>query len=497
VTARDRDGVEVTAPQPLTFVTGPLPADFPTIVLLQSNPERMEPGYTLFRGMNNGTGKGYLTIVDSSAEVVWYSGVSSLLDVRQLSNGDLFVPLLNSFFEMNMLGQTVRTWILPSGKPYNHEAYPTVRGTILYLSDASVVVTNFPTSGTNPNAPTKTTNVWHQPVVEISATNASLLNTWLPINMIDQLRISYLVYSSPASALYGVDWMHANAITESPQDDSLIVSMRHQNAVIKFSRSTGQLKWILGTPADWGPQWQPYLLTPVGTPFDWPYGQHATKYTPQGTLLMFDDGNYRAMPFLAALPDPSNYSRAVEYQINETNMTISQVWEYGAPPVSPSIYCISRGDAEWLNQTTNILITYADTAYVGGVPPDPAATNAHIVRIQEVTHEASPQIVFDFALFDYGNTNSAYKGYASYRSNRIRDLYAPMPVTNLTVEFTGTQANLQFSGDEVRLYTIEASTDLAQWESLGTATSDGEGNFNFADDLTDGSPARYYRVLTQ
>ncbi|MDB6065895.1 MAG: Arylsulfotransferase [Pedosphaera sp.] len=496
-TVQDKNGVEVASPQHLTFVTAALPSDFPTIVLLQSNPERMEPGYTLLRGVNNGTGRGYLMIVDSAAEVVWYSGATSTLDVRQLWNGDLFVPLLNSFYEMNMVGQTVRTWVLPSGKPYNHEAYPTEHGTILYMSDASEVITGFPSSATNPNAPKITTNLWHQPVVEISTTNAALLNTWLPVNMLDPRRISYLTFTSPASAQYGVDWGHANAITESPSDNSLIVSLRTQNAVIKFSRATGQLKWILGTPDNWGPQWQPYLLTPVGTPFEWQFGQHAPKITPRGTLLLFDDGNYRASPFVSTpVPDPSNYSRAVEYQINETNMTVSQVWEYGAAP-APSIYSVSRGDAEWLNQRTNVLITFADTAYVGGVPPDPFATNAHIVRVQEVTHEASPQILFDFALFDYGNPNVAYKGYAAYRSNRIRDLYPPKPVTDLAVDINNSQANLTFSGDEVRLYTVQASTDMVAWANLGTASSDGSGNFTFVDNLAGGSSNHYYRVQTQ
>jgi hypothetical protein len=495
VTVLDKDGNQAVAPQPLTFITAPLPGDFPKIVLLESKPDKMEPGYTLFRGQNNNNSKGYLTIVDSSAEVVWYSGVTSSLDVRQLSNGDLWIPALNSILEINMLGQTVKTRILPSGKPYNHECYLTDHGTILYLSDATRVVTNFPTSATNPNAPARTTNVWHQPVIELSATNLAVVNTWLPIDMLDPRRISYFTFTS-WSAVYGVDWGHANAITEDPRDDSLIVSFRHQNAVIKFSRSTGQLKWILGNHDNWPPQLQQYLLTPVGTPFEWPYGQHAPKITPQGTLLLFDDGNYRASPFDTFLPDANNYSRAVEYQIDEDRMEISQVWEYGASP-APSIFSVSRGDAEWLNQTGNILITYADTSYVNGSVPSPVAPNAHIVRIQEVTHEENPEVVFDFALSDENNTNTTYKGYAAYRGNRIRDLYPTQPVGDLRLEFINGSARLKFSGDEARIYTIEVSEDLANWARLGTASSDGEGNFTFQHESLAGSPAQYYRVLTQ
>ncbi|EEF58996.1 aryl-sulfate sulfotransferase [Pedosphaera parvula] len=496
VTVKDRLGNEATAANPLTFITAPLPSDFPTINLLQSNPEKMEPGYTLFRPVNNNDSKGYLTIVNSAAEVVWYSGATSSLDVRQLSNGDLWVPLLTSINEINMLGQTVKTWTLPAGKPYNHESYLTDHGTILYLSDATRVVTSFPTSATITNALTKTTNVWHQPVIELWATNAALANIWQPIDILDPRRISYLTFSSPASA-YGVDWMHANAITEDPRDNSLIVSLRHQNAVVKFSRATGQLKWILGTHDNWGPEFQPYLLTPVGEPFEWQYGQHATKITPQGTLLLFDDGNFRGSPFATPpLPDSQNYSRAVEYQIDEERMEVSQVWEYGASPATP-IYSVSRGDTEWMNQSGNVLITYADTAYVNNLPCSQYSTNAHMARIQEVTHDAVPEVVFDFAVFDYGNTSSTYKGYACYRANRIRDLYPTKPVTDLSVQYVNSQAQLRFSGDEARLYYISTSTDLVNWTTLGTANSDGEGNFTYLHEQSPDDPFHYYRVLTQ
>ncbi|MDB6124452.1 MAG: Arylsulfotransferase [Pedosphaera sp.] len=494
ITAFDKNGNEITAPQPLTFITGPLPADFPTIVLFQSKPDKMEPGYTLFRGQNNGNNKGYLTIVDNAAEVVWYSGINSSLDVRQLPNGDLWIPLITSIVEINMLGQTTKTLSLPSGKPYNHECFPTDHGTILYLSDATRVVTNFPTSSTNPNAPRQTTNVWHQPVIELAASNATVINTWLPIDMIDPTRIDYLTFS--ASSTFGKDWSHANAITEDPRDDSLIVSLRHQDAVIKFSRATGKLKWILGNHANWGPQFQPYLLNPVGEPFEWQYGQHAPKITPQGTLLLFDDGNFRASPFDTSLPDSQNYSRAVEYQIDEERMEVSQVWQYGASP-APSIYSVSRGDAEWLNESGNVLLTFADVAYMNGATPSSFAPAAHAVRIVEVTHDAVPEVVFDFALFDFNNTSSTYKGYACYRGNRIRDLYPPLPVNDLNVRYANGQAVLHFSGDELRLYVIQASTDLVHWDKIGTANSDGNGNFNYDDELSGGSQTYYYRVITQ
>src|SRR4029077_8272924 len=136
-------------------------------------------GYTLFRIVNNNAQKAYITIVDQGGEVVWYSGVATTLDVRQLPDGNLFIPLTTNFVEVNMLGQTVQTWNVPSDWAINfHDGVPTSHGTILYLNDASRIVDNFPTSATNPNAPSATTPVLYNRVVEISGPKSSLLNTW-------------------------------------------------------------------------------------------------------------------------------------------------------------------------------------------------------------------------------------------------------------------------------------------------------------------------------
>ena len=227
-----------------------------------------------------------------------------------------------------------------------HDGDPTDHGTILYLADALKTVTDFPTSATNPDAPTANASVLYQSVVEISATNSAVLNTWSPIDLLDPRRITYLFeQASDNLSTTGWDTEHSDAVIEDPGRDSVIVSLRAQNAVCKFSRATGQLVWILGPPENWGPQWQPYLLTPVGVPFAWQYGQHSPVFTPQGTLMLYDDGNYRASPFDPSVPDSSNYSRAVEYSIDEETMEVFQVWQYGSATVGDWFYTAFQGHA--------------------------------------------------------------------------------------------------------------------------------------------------------
>jgi hypothetical protein len=471
-----------------------LPAGFTEITVLKSDPDRMEPGYTLFRGLNYGDPP-YVIIVDNLGEVVWYSTPLTLQDVRQLPNGDLFVPTSTRFTEYNMLGEVVQTWPVPSTRLINgHEDFYTDHGTILYFSNTNRIVTNFPSSATISNAPTRTTNVQYQLVQEISIADGSLLNSWSTLDMLDPRRISYLTFATPTSP---VDWGHANSIIEDPSDDSLIVSVRHQNAVIKFSRATGQLKWILGPPANWGPPFQPYLLTPVGEPFRWNYGQHAAELTPQGTLIMHDNGNYRASPFDAWVPDASNYTRAVEYSINEDTMEVSQVWEYAS--TNETLFSGALGDAHYLKQTGNVLVHYGNISYVNRAHPSLHAPTAFMVRIKEVTHDLDPEVLFDLALWDYTNTNGGYAGCFSYRSYRIPDLYSvlPQPVSDLMVTLTNETPHLAFSGDASRTYIVEASTNLVNWDPLGMATLSAGANFDFDDPQEADFPQRYYRVVTQ
>jgi hypothetical protein len=494
VTVYDQHRNQAVAPQPLVFITSPLPTNFPVLTLLQSVPDQMEPGYTLFGVVANLSRIAYHVIVDSSGEVVWYSSIPALLEIRQLTNGDFFLFGSASFMEIDLLGQTVKTWTVPSNLPIDiHEGVPTAHDTILYLTDSSTVVSNYPTSTTVSNAPVATANnVLYQNVVEISADDASVLNTWSPINDLDPRRITYLTTIGPPSW----DSEHCNAVTEDPSDNSLIISMRDQNAVIKISRATGQLIWILGPPDNWGPQWQPYLLTPVGLPFGWQYGQHSPVITPRGTLMLYDDGNFRASPFALPVADANNYSRAVEYAIDQTNMTVSQVWDYGRDDAL-QFYTDKVGSAYPLPQTGNILVTFGSVRYVNGAPPSSYGVNATMARIQEVTYDAAPTVLFDLAVTEYNNTNVVFRDCSVYRSHRIPDLYGhlPQPVADLTLEYQNGISHLQFSADTTRTYIVQASSDLQNWQSLGIAEEAEDGTFEFDDPST--SLTRYYRILSQ
>ena len=81
VSVVDAAGNQTTAGRDIVVTTDPLPPGFPPIAVV-SNPDRMEPGVTLFdvipRGVNEDFGHA-LIAVDETGEVVWYHRASMCL----------------------------------------------------------------------------------------------------------------------------------------------------------------------------------------------------------------------------------------------------------------------------------------------------------------------------------------------------------------------------------------------------------------------------------
>ena len=144
-------------------------------------------------------------------------------------------------------------------------------------------------------------------------------------------------------------------------------------AVVRFPRiwmSSGEcrLKWILGTHANWGERWQNLLLTPAQG-LEWQYHQHDPSVTHEGTFMVFDNGNNRAVPFEPQVPPTDNASRAVEFAVNADTMTVEQVWSYGDGDADP-IYANFVSGAYRLPETGNVFVTF------GGVITDPFGEHA-------------------------------------------------------------------------------------------------------------------------
>ncbi len=210
------------------------------------------------------------------------------------------------------------------------------------------------------------------------------------------------------------DWSHANALVLDPSTDSWIVSLRHQDCLVKIGRQSGQIEWILGDHDRWALTWQPYLLTPVGTGFQWQYHQHAPELQADGSMLVFDNGNGRAIPPAPALSPAQSYSRAVRFRVDEGNHTVAQPWAYGGPPggSGPSFYSFFVSSAYRMAATGNVLV--CDGGKI-------TATGRMYARLFEVTDEVLPQVVFDCEIGADGVTST--ESYFAYRAYRLPSVY--------------------------------------------------------------------------
>ncbi|MBT0821913.1 aryl-sulfate sulfotransferase [Campylobacter lari] len=172
----------------------------------------------------------------------------------------------------------------------------------------------------------------------------------------------------------GRNWAHVNSVDYDPSDDSIIISSRHQSAIIKIGRDK-KVKWILGAHKGWGEKYKKVLLQPIDKNgkkivcedeyskcpgyenedggFDFTWTQHTAFRIDEKSdkryiyITAFDNGDARGIeqPAFASM----KYSRAVVYKIDQKNKTVEQIWEYGK----------QRGN-EWFSPVTSLTEYHKD-----------------------------------------------------------------------------------------------------------------------------------------
>jgi len=155
----------------------------------------------------------------------------------------------------------------------------------------------------------------------------------------------------------GVDWFHMNSAIYSAADDTLIVSSR-ENFIVKLDYQTGEPKWLLGDPTKhWYvdfPSLRALALTLTSGKA--PIGQHSVSVTPNGQLLVFNNGLGSMHQPLGTSPGQTrSFSTPSRYAIDEQARTAAEVWTYMNDPPIFSDICSST------YQTTpgNYLVAYS------------------------------------------------------------------------------------------------------------------------------------------
>jgi hypothetical protein len=139
----------------------------------------------------------------------------------------------------------------------------------------------------------------------------------------------------PSGDIY---WNHGNAILHGVDDDGgqyVWVSLRAQDWILRVDVETDQVDWRLGYDGDFALVDDLDAAEPVPLePRLWSFQQHAPEWiSRQGSrtrYLVYDNGVRR--PDENGEPDSSNqYSRIVEFEIDEESMLATIHFDYGSP----------------------------------------------------------------------------------------------------------------------------------------------------------------------
>jgi len=389
-----------------TFQTGTIPqARVPKMTVTTSSGANPAPGVELASLTIGNANQLMALAVDPAGNVIWYYDYDSSLGIPQpiklLPNGHMMMVLYlqgspgGTVREVDLAGNVIRQFdnndlsqkLRNAGYNLNvysidHDFVLLPNGHLLLLLTNTRVFTDLP------GFPGDTT-VLGNAIVDLDSNNNPVW-AW---DAFDHLDVNRHPMSFP-------DWTHANALVYTPDDGSLLFSLRHQSWVLKIDyqngTGAGDILWKLGYQGD--------FTLRSGSDSDWFSAQHdANIASPNGVgnfqLVLFDNGNLRAPGSdgtSCAQDQQACYSAAAIFDVDETTKTASRQWYYSTP------YSFWGGDARLL---TNSNVFFDATA--------PVDLNLVGSRVVEVTQDPVPAVVWQLEI----------DGQNSYRTIHLGSLY--------------------------------------------------------------------------
>ncbi len=297
-----------------------LPSDFPVYSVNNIDPSEGSIFFSPF-GWHV---QAYLIITDNYGIPVYYQKMpATSFDFQKQINGNLtyFESASGAYYEMNSMYQIVDTLKMVNGYSSDvHELRILENGhSVMFAYDRQVVRMDTIVTGGNPHA--VVTGLVLQELDE----NKNLVFQW---RSWDHYKITDATYDiSLTDSL--IDYVHGNAVAID-YDGNFLLSCRHMDEITKINRITGDIIWRWG-----GINCKNNEFTFINDPTGFSH-QHCIRRLPNGNYTIFDNGN---------LHDPQ-YSRAVEYQMDEGNRIVNLVWENSNDPLT---YSAAMGSTQRLS----------------------------------------------------------------------------------------------------------------------------------------------------
>jgi len=436
-----------------TVTTGSLPPDMPTFRVASSNPELMQPGITLFDlidirsdlpgAPHDGSippPAGWIVMVDNEGQVVWFHSEDHTIgDVRMLPDGTILFEyndtlakrinlrgdlleewagnIITGRFAVDAFGRTVAdesaTKVGVDAMHHEHNILPD--GTHATLSTELRVLDGFtePQCGEDPAEFDGTYHLIGDVVVVFDPASGDVLHEFNLFDYFDPRAdpAAFNLCGLPFDFVFpnwlyrGVDndardWTHANAVTADEANNTLIVSVRHLDALLGIrwkddaNGKAGDLLWHSGPLGD---------MTLVNGM--WHRHQHAPELEDDGTILLFDNGNAR--PGYGTAEKPL-FSRAARFRIDPAASAVEQLWEYRSTIDGTPVFASFVGDADHL-PNDDVLITF------GGINGAIEGLSAQIVEVIPTLPEGG-DVVWDLRV-------EGGVGWIVYRSDRVPSIF--------------------------------------------------------------------------
>lgn len=408
-----------------TFTTGAVPSGMQLNATTTTTPgSTPQPGLELLNVLE-GTPSGVVA-TDLSGNVLWtyanpgsaslnfIDGVKTLPDGNFLMtigasssaplNGPIPAGTIDEIREVNLAGDTVRSISIGDLNAalavatcaecnvtldtFHHDVEPLPNGHWLVLANSTMALSS---TSTPPLTNTGATTVLGDVIVDLDP-NLNPVWAWNEFNHLDPNRHPYLF----------PDWTHTNTIVYSQDDGNILVSIRHQNWVVKVNYADGagdgRILWHLGEGGD-------FTLEGGTDPTDWEYAQHDPSFFSPNTAGVFslglmDNGDDRIFPSDVTCGSsgapPCLYSTVPVWQIDEGAKTATLTFHQILPT---NLYSNFGGNAE--------LLANGDVEY------DLCGLDTGGSDISEVTQESTPQTVWTMQV----------SGTFAYRGFRIPSLY--------------------------------------------------------------------------
>lgn len=394
-----------TIEKTITIPTEPLPEQMPEVEILTADKDLMQDqtGTLNFAIPSTKYPYGY----DQRGDIRWYGSMYNSHVFSELNNGHILYlskddnsgGAYNRLFETDYLGKLYNAFEISE-----EAAEPESEG-----ADATLIhhdITELPTGNLLLTVNDGEGEYVEDTMIEIDRSSGEVVKE---IDLKDLFpAATYEDYDATKEKEGDMkDWFHQNSVAYDAYDDSIIISGRNQDTIMKIDYDTEEIMWILSAPEDWDADMEKYLLKGVGDNFEYTGGQHDARILPDQDgdpdtidLLVYDNNIHISHGENDA---SETYSGAIQYRINEQTKEAEVIWTYGEER-GEEFFTSIIGSSRYLPETGNRIIGFGHVQQ---------GKQSHLV---EVTDDDETMVAFEAKISGFP------KGSWVYRSIR-RALY--------------------------------------------------------------------------